>query len=328
MKNPPVPELALLKGQAYLAQKKFEDALRAFDDLTKKEPEAGIRMVVNTYFAMNRPDKALDRVRKELKENPTRIVLQAELSAIYMKMGKQAEAAENARRMIQREPGSAFGYMTLATVHEHGGEPGKAIDVLKKASHIKDVKPVTMLAALYAGRKDYQAALAQCRKAEALQPGYVPAIFQKASILHLTGRRQEAIAEYQRVLKLSPNHVLALNNLAYLHAEDRGGLSTALRYALQAYALAPGQAGVQDTLGLVLFKNGKVDEGLKALKQAISIEPDNPSICYHLALALKENKNTGDAVGYLRKAIGSGDFPELSQARTLLAELSGKAESR
>jgi tetratricopeptide (TPR) repeat protein len=74
---------------------------------------------------------------------------------------------------------------------------------------------------------------------------------------------------------------------------------------------------VQDTLGYVLLKNGKVEEGLKVLEQAAVNAHDNPSVYYHLALAYNEHKEKDAAVKYLQKALGLGVFPEQHQATAL-----------
>ena len=135
------------------------------------------------------------------------------------------------------------------------------------------------------------------------------------------GRKKEAIAEYQKILRLSQNHVPTLNNLAYLYAEDNKDTAMALQLASRAYTFAPTDGMVQDTLGFVLLKNGKMREGLIALKKAVELIPNNPSIHYHLALAYKNNGDKQKAIESLQKAIKFGDFPELSQAKQLLTKL-------
>ena len=129
-------------------------------------------------------------------------------------------------------------------------------------------------------------------------------------------------------MQLFQKHVPALNNLAYLYAEDRSSLSAALQYAVRAYVLAPKDGSVQDTFGYVLLKNGKVEEGLKVLEQAAVTVRDNPSVYYHLALAYNEHKEKGAAVKYLQKALGFGDFPEYHQATALLSQLNNGTGSR
>ena len=95
----------------------------------------------------------------------------------------------------------------------------------------------------------------------------------------------------------------------------------ALQLAAKAYTLAPTDGYVQDTLGFVLLKNGKMKEGLTALKKAVELVPNNPSIYYHLALAYKENGEKQKAIENLQKAMKFSDFPEASTAKQLLGKL-------
>jgi putative PEP-CTERM system TPR-repeat lipoprotein len=322
------PGLLLLKGQAYLAQKKYEDAIRTYEDLARTDLSRGLTEIVSVYLGINRPEKAMDRVRREMKKNPGLGSLQAELSRIYLQMGKTDEAASNARLMIEREPGSALGYMTLAMAYERARQRDKAIDVLRKASHISDENLSLMLGNLYAAQKKYALALAEYQKAQTLKPGAVPAFLQRASVLLALGKRSEAIAEYLKLLKQSPDSVPAMNNLAYLYAADDATLSTALTYAVRAYTRAPGDGAVLDTLGYILLRKGRIEDGFKALQQAAAAAPDNPSIQYHLALAAQARGDTTGAVAALTKAIGYGDFPESAHAKTLLSELQKRTASR
>jgi tetratricopeptide (TPR) repeat protein len=137
------------------------------------------------------------------------------------------------------------------------------------------------------------------------------------------GKKNEAIAEYQKILRLAQNNVATLNNLAFLYAEDNRDLPMALQLAARAYILAPNDGSVQDTLGFVLLKNNKFAEAEKALKRAIETMPGNASIRYHLALVYKEQNNNALAIEHVQKAISTGDFPEAEQANILLAELNG-----
>ncbi len=322
-KNPSALDLLGLKGQALRDQKKYEEAVGTYEKLAQVNAVAGLAGVSDTYLAMNKPEKALERVRREMKANPERLDLMSEISRIYTIMGKPTEAIDNARQMIRKQPSAAAGYLTLAVVYQSSKAIDKGIDALKSAPKMQDVSISMMLGNLYALKKNFTSSLEQYRKAEALKPGYVPAIYQKALLFHMMGKKKEAIAEYQRVVRLSPKHIPALNNLAYLCAEDRGSLSAALQYAVQAYVLAPYDGSVQDTFGYVLLKNGKVEDGIKVLEKAAAIAHDNPSVYYHLALAYNEHKEKDAAVKYLQKALGLGVFPEQHQATTLLSQLNG-----
>jgi len=152
-------------------------------------------------------------------------------------------------------------------------------------------------------------------------------LFKKGSLLHAMGRKKEAEAEYQKVLRLSPNHAMALNNLAYLYAEESRSLPQALRYATRAFMLAPQDDSIRDTLGYVLLKNGRIDQGIRMLKKASESSPKNPSIWYHLALAYKANGDSSQAVENLQKALSLGEFPESEDAKVLLENIRKNGKS-
>jgi putative PEP-CTERM system TPR-repeat lipoprotein len=310
-----------LRGKTLLLLKKPEDAIMAFEEVEKINPNLGLTYIVNAFISQNKPQKALDKIRKEIKKQPERLELSAEVSRIYKIMGKKQDAVENAQKIIQKRPESPIGYMALAMVYQDDKELDKAIETLKKATSLRDIGIFMMLGNEYFLKKDYKSALEHYRKADAVKPGHIPALFQQGSVLYTMGKKNEAIAEYQKILRLSQNHVPTLNNLAYLYAEDNRDTSMALQLATRAYTLAPKDGFVQDTLGFVLVKNKKIQEGLMALKKAVELVPNNPSIYYHLALAYNEYGDKHRAMENLQKAVRFGDFPEVSNAKQLLAKL-------
>lgn len=315
--NPSDLSIPETRGKVFISQKRYDEALKVFSEIEQVNPKAALPYVINTYLAMKQPEKALARVQAEIKKYPDSAELMAESARISMMMGKHQEAVEKANEIIRKKPASPVGPLALAAIYHESKEPAKAIDVLKNV-RIKDVAVLMMLGNMYAAKKEYISAIEQYRKAEEVKPGYVPALFQQASVLHVMGKRKEAIVSYQQVLRFAPNYVPALNNLAYLYADEPKELPAALQLATKAYTIAPNDGLVQDTLGFVLLKSGKISEGLSALKKAIELVPDNPSISYHLALAYKEQGDRVKSIEYLQKALRSGSFPEAQQAQLML----------
>lgn len=322
IKRAPMDEnLYYLKGEILLKNKKFKDALSTFETIERQNPQLGYSLLVNTYLVMGEQAKALERVRAETKKYPTNLNLRAEFSRIYLSQGNKADAVENARDIIKNNPESSVGYMALALVYQNSNDIDKAIESLRGASRIHDANIAIMLGNLYTLKKNYVAALEQCRRAERIKAGSDQISFQKGTILYAMGRKKEAEAEYQRVLQLSPNHAMALNNLAYLYAEENKQLSQALTYASRAFILEPQNDTIRDTLGYVLLKDGKFDRGVRILRKASESSPKNPTIMYHLALAYRESGDSARAVEHLQKAIEMGDFPAVQEARTLLEKI-------
>ena len=95
------------------------------------------------------------------------------------------------------------------------------------------------------------------------------------------GDRAKAITGYEKVLKLAPNSVMALNNLGWIYFEK--GDDSALKLLKRAAYLAPESAAVLDSYGWVLAKSGQVDEGLAYLIKANQLSPETQEITDHLA---------------------------------------------
>src|SRR5688572_8028172 len=144
--------------------------------------------------------------------------------------------------------------------------------------------------------------------------------FYLAELDRKAGRNKAAIEQYQTILKSSPKHVGALNNLAIvLHQE---GDPKAADYAIQAFQMRPTDARLADTAGWILVSQGKLLEGLPVLTKAVSLDGDNPEIRFHLVQALVKAGDTARARGELKTVLASGKkFAQLEEARALMNRL-------
>lgn len=107
------------------------------------------------------------------------------------------------------------------------------------------------------------------------------------------GRREQAKAGFEQILRQSPEHVLALNDMAWLLVEEAP--AQALAYARRAHALAPRLPFVADTLGWVLLERGEPGEAEPLFRDALTAIPNHPTYRVHLALALAENGKREEA---------------------------------
>jgi len=112
--------------------------------------------------------------------------------------------------------------------------------------------------------------------------------------LDRTGRPEEAVAVYEQAVKLAPNDLRTLNNLAYLLADRLGRSAEALPYARQLHELAPtlephSRPAAYDTVGWVFFKAGNNEQAVPAFLEALRIEPDYLAARYHLGLVYADS---------------------------------------
>lgn len=107
------------------------------------------------------------------------------------------------------------------------------------------------------------------------------------------GKEAEAIAIYSQMIKLYPNYVQALNNLAWL-LRDKSP-KQAFEYAQRAYQLAPKTPVVLDTLGMLTLKNGDIGGAASLLRDAATRAPGDVQIQLHLAQILVQQKQPEEA---------------------------------
>lgn len=127
--------------------------------------------------------------------------------------------------------------------------------------------------------------------------------FKLAEVYQLDGLTDKAIIEYENILKLQPNNVAVLNNLAWMY--NKLGDSQALKYAENAFKLNK-SAAVKDTYGWVLLKNNKIEQALKLLAEAARELPDIPDVKYHHAVALYESGQQQAAFAVFEELLASG----------------------
>lgn len=96
------------------------------------------------------------------------------------------------------------------------------------------------------------------------------------------GRKRRSMEVYGRVLDLDPHNTLAMNNLAYLYAQEGTMLQRGLYLAKNAVMLDPENPVFLDTLGWVLFRLGKFAEAREYLEKSVLSGGDEAEIYLHL----------------------------------------------
>jgi predicted Zn-dependent protease len=142
-----------------------------------------------------------------------------------------------------------------------------------------------------------------------------------ASMQISAGDWDQAEASLKAVLAKQPHDPVALNNLAWVYQHK--GDPQAETLAQQAYVLSSSSGQTADTLGWILTKQGHAAKGLPLLRQANDELPTDPSIAFHLAVALKDTGQRDAAVSLLHKLVADkAAFQEKAQAQQLLSTLS------
>lgn len=138
--------------------------------------------------------------------------------------------------------------------------------------------------------------------------------------LHTAQRDYHAATRsYEEVLTRSPGNARAMNNLANLIADHGFDLHRAATLAATLYRKAPHDPIAIDTLGWVLYRQGRLDQALPLLRRATAMSPDSPTEHYHLGAALIASGERREGCQELKRALKlSLTFAEAAQTRILL----------
>ena len=126
----------------------------------------------------------------------------------------------------------------------------------------------------------------------------------------------------QQVLRLNPAHPQAGSDLACEWAEQGKNLAAAEQLTRHAVEATPGSAVLLDSLGWVLYKEGRFEEARAALEQAIGPEPSPPTAMEPLDPVLLDH--FGDCLYRLHEADAAGRFWQRCSSR--LAGISGEGK--
>ncbi|MCG8324515.1 MAG: tetratricopeptide repeat protein, partial [Thiotrichales bacterium] len=128
-------------------------------------------------------------------------------------------------------------------------------------------------------------------------PDDLDAVYGLAIAFIDSSQYEKSVTLHEELLEKTRNDPSIMNNLAWLY--QKTGDQRALEYIEMAYARNPEDPSILDTYGWILTESGRPKEGLNYLRLAMSMDANNPSIQYHLALALKSLNRTKEATELL-----------------------------
>lgn len=162
-------------------------------------------------------------------------------------------------------------------------------------------------------REDKAGARKALEEAVAADPKMPGPRLALAQVLEGEGDHEGAIARYREVLAVSPNNVVALNNLAFAVATYGKAPADALPLAERAYTLSRGDPTVADTVGWVHHLLGNRAQAARYVGEALRGAGDNGEIRLHAAVILA---GAGDVEGARRELARALELePALEQRR-------------
>ncbi len=133
-------------------------------------------------------------------------------------------------------------------------------------------------------------------------PDSVEYLYDRAMIAEKLEKFDVLETDLRRVIALKPDYAHAYNALGYTFAERNIRISEANELIQKAIALAPDDASIQDSVGWVQYRMGKLDEAIATLRKAYETRQD-AEIAAHLGEVLWTMGKREEAQKVLRAAL-------------------------
>jgi Flp pilus assembly protein TadD len=104
------------------------------------------------------------------------------------------------------------------------------------------------------------------------------------------GRLNDAIAQYEEALRLKPDYAEAHNNLGVVFAQTPGRLNDAVAQFEEALRLKPDYVPGWHNLGVSRFNSGNLPAAAAAFREELRLSPDNPAAQQALAAVLQRTE--------------------------------------
>lgn len=291
--QPNEPQIPLLRGNLELQLKNRAAARAAFEVAYRKSNQGvqALEQLTLVDIGENRSAEAIARIQDLLNAGRKEPEVYVLLGRAHWAMQNRNGAEEAFRNAIRVSPESRAAYFLLARLYSETKETDKALENLRLVveKNPKDTAALLLTGILLEQKKDFEGAK----------------------------------TAYEKLLLADPKFGPALNNLAYLYSEKFNRVADAQALADRARAASPNDAFAADTLGWILYRQGKYAWALGLVKEAAERLPFSGEVHYHLGLIHYAMGEETAAKAALEKALSlEAEFNGRDDAAARLAVLS------
>jgi len=325
--QPGNPDALLIRDRALIGTGQIDKAQPELENLVKQYPKLhDAHLQLATLYL---DQKAFDKARAEFdvlnNATPPDIRGFIGLQTVKMATGKGDEAIQVMQDLVSKNPAVLPYRYELANFQasfagqSYATNPGKARELLQKAAdNYKEILKTTAnssevwwrLGVMQRQLGQYDAALASFEQAGNADPKNTAAFLNQALICDALGKKKEAMDSYSKVLAIDPDNPMALNNLAFMTADEGSNLDQAMTWAERAKKHAPDNPDVSDTLGYVYYRKNLNSEALRIFRQLSQDHPQSAIFHLHLAMALFKQGDKEKARTEAEKAVQTAATPD------------------
>ena len=264
-------------------------------------------LLVNYWVGKKSPDRALSVLDQAFKKHPNNLMMHLVKMQVLLNTGRVSDAKEQLKLLNNFKVNENLLAGIEGRILLLDKQFAAAIPKLQQQYRAKpNSGNATYLAYALEGNKQKDEAiklLEQFSIQSEAKNKINPRVSLSLANMYLAEHQDKAIAEYERLIKVVPNSVVALNNLAWLYMEQ-AQYSQALKYSKQAYELNAKISNVVDTYAQILLKSDKKAKALVKAKEAYELSKGgNIDISLNFAETLLANNRNKEAKDILSKTV-------------------------
>ena len=251
--SPALGDAFLLLGEGYQKQRKFDEAIAAYQKAVNAKPNeyAAYHSLAELLRNQNRFDEAIDTLRKALRTFPSDGRIYTTLGALYSLGDRKEEAVQAAQAGIRYLPNEYMAYTNLCRALNDVNKPEMAIRECNNALRLKPDDGETYF---YLARANdlankpaeatrfYKRAVTGLEEFTRQNPDSSYGFYLLGNAYFADNQREKAIEAYEKCLELSPRFVRARYNVAIIQLRQKNK-TAALEQYNRLLVLDPDLAG-------------------------------------------------------------------------------------
>jgi tetratricopeptide (TPR) repeat protein len=216
------------------------------------------------------------------------------------------KAIEHFERSLTILPGNFQTLYNTGLCYAINGDTAKAINAYRKAIQINNIYTNAMnnLADLYEGQKQFDSAFYYYQMAykiapneKSLKQNISNLFYNKGLQAAFNNNKQLAIEDYRKSIEYGPENVMAINNIASLHAGNNQ-LDSCLYYLKMGYSIEPSNMMIIENIAAMSFVNKNYNQAIEFANKAITLNPNARKSIGVLADTYQAQGNATEAARY------------------------------
>lgn len=272
------------KAIVLASMKRFDEAIAVLQSAREMKPDSAAPLVqlARVHIAQKKLEDALADLDKAIVLQPENVAILLLRSGIYQELGKNKKALADVDKALKIRPGLIVGIRTRALLladEERYGEATLELEKLRE-NDPGDLLTLMQLGSLYSVRKQSAKAIEAYSSILSAQPDVWQALRGRGDSYLNLGKHAEALADYEKALKLESKESGILNNFAWVLATSpdekvRDG-ARAVKLATEACEASEYKlAHIASTLAAAYAESGDFESAKKWAEKAVELDEEN-----------------------------------------------------